>query len=267
MLCSLAMDSRPVGMFDSGVGGLSVLRHFQRLAPNERVVYFADTAWFPYGPRPAAEVRKRSFAITRRLLEADCKLIVVACNTASAAAIEDLRQARDVAFVGMVPGVKPARAASLSGRVAILATDGTFGGPLYERVVEEFGRGVTIDTVVGTGLAELVERGFTGTPEARDSVREALGPAVNRGADTVVLGCTHYHLLADDILEVYPGLALIDTSEPVARRAVQVLAEAGLVAPADQRGQLDIIVSGERQAFRKTMMHLGFEPAREETCV
>src|SRR5215213_1909681 len=94
------MDSRPVGMFDSGAGGLSILREFQRLAPAERVVYFADTGWFPYGPRPAAEVRKRAFAITQRLLLADCKLIVVACNTASAAAVADLRQAFEVPFVG-----------------------------------------------------------------------------------------------------------------------------------------------------------------------
>ena len=262
ILC--VMDSRPVGIFDSGVGGLSVLRHFRRLSPQERVIYFADTAWFPYGPRPAAEVRKRSFAITDRLIAAGCKLIVVACNTASAAAIADLRQAWEIPFVGMVPGVKPASAASKSGRVVILATDGTFDGDLYARVVDEFGRGVAIETVPGTGLAELVERGEAGTAGARKAVREALARPIAKGADTVVLGCTHYHFLVEDIEAEFPGLTLIDTSEPVARRAIQLLEEQDIAAPPRQQGELDLIVSGDRAAFKSVMSALGFEPTPQE---
>ncbi|MGE5595410.1 MAG: glutamate racemase [Hyphomicrobiales bacterium] len=258
------MDPRPVGVFDSGVGGLSVLQHFQRLAPNEHVIYFADTAYFPYGPRPAAEVRKRSFAIASRLLRSDAKLIIVACNTASAAAIADLRDAFPVPFVGMVPGLKPAAMTSKSGSVAILATPGTLDGQLYARVVEEFGRGTRITNVPGHGLADLVERGEFGSQRARQAVRAALGPAVEAGADTVVLGCTHYHFLAGDILAEFPGLALIDTSEPVARRAVQVLEEADLAAPRGQQGRLDLIVSGEREPFRKIMARLGFAAAPTE---
>ncbi len=257
------MDSRPVGIFDSGVGGLSVLRHFQRLAPHERLIYFADTAWFPYGARPAAEVRKRAFAITDRLLVAGCKLIIVACNTASAAAIADLRQAWDIPFVGMVPGVKPARSASKSGRVVILATDGTFDGELFSRVVDEFG-GVHIESVPGTGLAELVERGKAGTVEAREAVRNALAAPLSRGADTVVLGCTHYHFLAEDILAEFPEITLIDTSEPVARRAIQLLEEQQLTAPAGQQGELDLIVSGDRDSFKAAMAALGFQPTHQE---
>ena len=258
------MDNRPVGMFDSGVGGLSVLRHFQRLAPNERVVYFADTAWFPYGPRPAAEVRKRAFAITRRLLESDVKLIIVACNTASAAAIADLRQAFDVPFVGMVPGVKPAASRSRAGHVAILATPGTLDGDLYARVVEEFGRGTKISSVPGYGLAELVEDGGAESEEAHARLRELLGPADRAGADTVVLGCTHYHFLGAAIAAEFPGLAIVDTSEAVARRAVQVLDDGGLRARADAPGGIDLIVSGDHAAFRAAMARLGFEPAHAE---
>jgi glutamate racemase len=258
------MDSRPVGIFDSGVGGLSVLRHFQRLAPNENITYFADTAWFPYGPRPAAEVRKRAFAITNHLTSLGCKMIIVACNTASAAAIDDLRQAWDIPFVGMVPGVKPARVASKAGRVVILATNGTLDGELYARVVDEFGKGVTIESVSGARLAELVEHGRSGSPEARAAVREALGPALSRGADTVVLGCTHYHFLSDAIAAEFPGVAIIDTSEPVARRAVQVLAELDIVAPSDQEGHFDLIVSSDRAAFKNTMAKLGFAPTHQE---
>lgn len=258
------MDSRPVGIFDSGVGGLSVLRYFQQLAPHERVIYFADTDYFPYGPRPSAEVRKRSFAVTDRLLRSGVKLIVVACNTASAAAIEDLRRAFPVPFVGMVPGVKPAATSSKSGRVAILATPGTLDGDLYARVVDEFGGRAKIASVPGTGLAELVEHGEAHSPAARSAVRRALGPEIAEGADTVVLGCTHYHFLAADILAEFPGISIIDTSEAVARRAAQVLAEADALAPESQEGELDLIVTGDREQFRLAMARLGFSPASME---
>jgi glutamate racemase len=258
------MDPRPVGVFDSGVGGLSVLRHFQELAPAEHVIYFADTAFFPYGPRPAAEVRKRTFAIANRLLQSDVKLIIVACNTASAAAIADLRAAFPVPFVGMVPGLKPATQNSRAGNVAILATPGTLDGELYARVVDEFGRSARVTNVPGHGLADLVESGGANSPEARDAVRRALAPAVEAGADTVVLGCTHYHFLADDITTEFPGMALVDTSEPVARRAIQVLREQGLEAPAGQQGRLDLIVTGDRAAFRQRMSELGFAQDTEE---
>lgn len=261
VVSSIPMDARPVGIFDSGVGGLSVLRFFQRLAPTEHVIYFADTAYFPYGPRPSAEVRKRSFAVVNRLLTSDVKMVIVACNTASAAAIEDLRQAFPVPLVGMVPGLKPAATSSKRGRVAILATPGTLDGELYSRVVEEFGRATRIANVSGNGLADIVERGEAGTPVARDAVRAALAPEIAAGADTVVLGCTHYHFLAPDIAAEFPEIVIIDTSEAVARRAVQVLAESNLEAPAEQTGALDLIVSGDRDQFRAAMAKLGFESA------
>jgi glutamate racemase len=258
------MDSRPVGMFDSGVGGLSVFEEFQRLAPNENVVYFADTAWFPYGPRPAAEVRKRSFAITQRLLQSEAKLIIVACNTASAAAVADLREAFDVPFVGMVPGVKPAAMQSTSGRVVILATEGTLDGELYARVVEEFGRAATIVSVPGSGLAELVETGRAGSDASRRAVERILGREIEAGADTVVLGCTHYHFLAGDIETVVPGVAIVDTSAAVARRALQVLEERGQRAPDGGRGGLNLIVTGDREAFAEAMGRLGFSRQLEQ---
>ena len=258
------MDPRPVGMFDSGAGGLSVLAAFQRLAPAERIVYFADTAYFPYGPRPAAEVRKRSFAITHRLSASDVKMVVVACNTASAAAIDDLRQAWDIPFVGMVPGLKPAAQASKSGVVAILATEGTLDGDLYARVRGQFGRETRVLNVPGNGLAELVEHGLAASPDARLAVREALAPAVAAGADTVVLGCTHYNFLVPAIEAEFPGLALVDTSEPVARRAQQVLVERGLEAPPGANPELDLIVSGDRASFRAVMQGLGFQPSLVE---
>jgi glutamate racemase len=209
-------------------------------------------------------VRKRSFAVVRRLLESDVKMVIVACNTASAAAIGDLREAFGVPFVGMVPGVKPAAMASRSGHVAILATAGTLDGDLFNRVVEDFGRGTRIHTVPSSTLADIVERGETGTKTARDAVREALSAEVAAGADTVVLGCTHYHFLAEDILAEFPGIALVDTSEAVARRAVQVLDERGISAPPGEPGTLSFIVSGDHGAFLAVVRRLGFAPAVEE---
>lgn len=264
MLSSLPMDPRPVGMFDSGAGGLSVLRPFMELAPNERVIYFADTAFFPYGPRPAAEVRKRSFAIVHRLQQAGVKMVVVACNTASSAALSDLREGfPDLPFVGMVPGLKPAAQRSRSGVVAVLATPGTLDGELLARVREEFGRGTNVIQVPGDGLAAMVEHGETGTPRIRQRLHELLDRPVEKGADTVVLGCTHYHFLDDDLRDEFPGLELVDTSEAVARRAVAVLAEKDLQAPPGQPGELDLIVSGDHAAFYAVMDHLGFHRASE----
>ena len=262
-----AMDPRPVGIFDSGVGGLSVLGQFRQLAPSERLIYFADSGYFPYGPRPAAEVRKRAFAIVHRLLESDVKMVIVACNTASAAAIDDLRQMFDIPFVGMVPGVKPAAGRSRSGRVAILATPGTLDGDLYTRVVEEFGGQTKITNVSGGGLAEIVEDGHAGTVAARAALREILGPEVAAGADTVVLGCTHYHFLTNDIRAEFPGIDIVDTSEAVARRAAQVLHELGQFAPAEQAGRLDLIVTGDPVRFRATMAKLGFTPTPMEATI
>ena len=141
---------------------------------------------------------------------------------------------------------------------------GTLGGELYARVVGEFARGTRIVEVPGHGLAELVEAGGAGTPTARDAVQDALAREVTAGADTVVLGCTHYHFLEADIREDFPGVAIVDTSEAVARRALQVLREQGMEAPTDQTGALDLIVTGDRTAFRESMRKLGFEPSVKE---
>jgi glutamate racemase len=191
-------------------------------------------------------------------------MVVVACNTASAAAIADLREAFPIPFVGMVPGVKPGANLSRSKRVVILATSGTMDGDLYTRVVDEFGRGTLIRHLHNDSLADVVERGRAGTDLARAEIRAALDPEVQAGADTVVLGCTHFHFLASAIHAEYPNLALIDTSEAVARRAVQVLAERDELAPPGEPGALDIIVSGDRARFDEVAETLGVVPVATE---
>lgn len=247
--------SPAIGCFDSGVGGLSVARSLRALLPSVRLVYFADTAWFPYGGRPPAEVRKRAFAAARALLDAGSELIVVACNTASAAALQDLRAAFPVPFVGMVPGLKPAAVSSRNGRVAVLATPGTLDGELLRRVQEEYGAGVTVERVAGHGLAELVEQGRAATPEVRVRLRQLLTPAIERGADVIVLGCTHYHFLADDVRSEFPGVEVVETSEPVARRAAQLWLDAGRPKDAGDGG-LELLVSGPRRRFEEVARSL-----------
>jgi glutamate racemase len=182
-----------IGIFDSGVGGLSVLRVIRERLPAQAVLYLADQAHVPYGPRPMEEVYAFSEAITRYLLGQGARLIVVACNTASAAALYPLRAAfPDIPFVGMEPAVKPAAEVTHSGVVGVLATPATFQGALYASVVERFASGVTVLQDVCPGLVGRIEAGDLDGPQTRAILEKALRPMLARGMDTVVMGCTHY---------------------------------------------------------------------------
>ena len=233
-------DSRPVGFFDSGVGGRCIEREFLRLCPHERTVYLADSAHCPYGNRPAEEIVRLSEANVRRLLAADCKLIVVACNTATAAAIDVLRANHpEVPFVGLEPAVKPAALRSRSGVVAVLATQGTFGGRLYRETCRRFARGVTVIATVADEFVTLVEELGGADVTRLDAetasrvervVRAKIEPLLAAGADYVVLGCTHFPHLRPVIERIAAGRAtVLDSSEAVARQVRRVLRERGLL--------------------------------------
>jgi len=182
---------RPIGIFDSGIGGLTVLRAVHQLMPDEPLLYLADQAHVPYGPRSLDEVRRFSIAITAYLLEQGARLIVVACNTASAAALKTLRQAfPEVPFVGMEPAVKPAAEHTRSGVVGVLATPATFQGELYTSVVERFGQGVKLVQHTCPGLVNQIENGALDAPETRQILEQALWPMLEQGIDTIVVGCT-----------------------------------------------------------------------------
>lgn len=190
-------------MFDSGVGGLSIFQEVTRLLPNESILYFADTLHCPYGEREPSEVAEFSEAITRFLLKKHCKLIVVACNTATAMAIDALRRNfPDVPFVGMEPAIKPAALKSRTKTVGVLATTGTFHGRLFQATRERFAGDVRVLTAVGTGLVELVEAGYGDSPEAEALLRQYLTPMLEVGMDRLVLGCTHYAFLSATIWRV-----------------------------------------------------------------
>ena len=222
---------RPVGFFDSGVGGKCVLEAFRRLCPNEKTVYVADTAHCPYGNRPQDEVVRLSEECVRKLIDCGCKMIVVACNTATAAAIDFLRGKHpELPFVGMEPALKPAVQTTRSGVVGVLATAGTFRGRLYNETKERFAGGVKVLSVVADEFVGLVERGETDGPEVERAVRARVEPLLEAGADRIVLGCTHFPHLKPVIERVCAGRAeVLDSSDAVARQARRVLASRGLL--------------------------------------
>ena len=223
--------SSPVGFFDSGIGGRCILEAFQRLCPDEETIYIADTEHCPYGNRPPEEVFRLSEDCTRRLLAKNCKMIVVACNTATAAAIRHLRMAHpEIPFVGVEPALKPAAAKSKTGVVAVLATAGTFRGRHYGDTKARFATGVRVIATMADEFVSLVERGETSGAEAERIVRERIEPLLAEGADEIVLGCTHFPHLKPLIEKVCAGRAeVIDPSDAVARQAKHVLEERGLL--------------------------------------
>jgi glutamate racemase len=218
-----------IGIYDSGMGGLSVMRAVRMLLPTHNLLYLADTAFCPYGPRPVEEVRDRALACTGWLIEQGVQMVVVACNTASSAALELLRAEYLVPIVGMEPGVKPAVAATRSGQVGILATSGTLTGQRFASLVQRFASRVAVQTVPCPGLVERVELGDLDGPQTREVLEACLHPLQAEGVDTIVLGCTHFHFVAPLIREVAgPEVTVIDTALAVARQVARVAAQIGL---------------------------------------
>ncbi len=229
----------PIGIFDSGVGGLSVWRAIRALLPAEDLIYVADQAHVPYGPRRLEEVRDFSLGITRFLLSAGAKIIVIACNTASAAALRELRQLYPaVPFVGMEPAVKPAAERTQTGVVGVLATPATFQGALYASVVERFAADVRLLQHTCPGLVQQIEAGALHAPETRAILEQALTPMLAAGIDTVVLGCTHYPFVIPLIEEVTKGRArVIDPAPAIARQVKRVLAARNALQPVGRMGK------------------------------
>ncbi len=219
------MTKGPVGFFDSGVGGKCILNAFKRLCPDEETVYIADSRHCPYGNKSSEEIIRLSEACVKRLLKKRCKLIVVACNTATAAAIDYLRaKYPKTPFVGIEPAVKPAALKSKSGVVAVLATEGTFNGRLYRETSKKFAKNVTILASVADEFVTMVERGETKGAKALAAVKRRLDPLLAAGADHIVLGCTHFPHLKELMEKVVKDRAIVvDPSEAVARQAKRLL--------------------------------------------
>jgi glutamate racemase len=248
-----------LGVFDSGIGGLSILRELRRRLPARDIDYFADQAHVPYGPRPMEEVRRFSEGIAAFLIERGSPLLVVACNTASAAALTSLRSRfPEIPIVGMEPAVKPAAETSRTGVVGVLATPATFQGELFASVVERFARGVRLINRTAPGLVERIEAGDLDGPETRRLLEQALEPIRREGADTLVLACTHYPFVIPLIQDIVgPEVRVIDPAPAIARQTERRLVEAGLSAgPAQGAGKLTLFSTGNASGLARMAMTL-----------
>ena len=222
----------PIGIFDSGLGGISVWQALHDALPNESLIYLGDGARCPYGTRSRQVVRDFTFEAVERLLTEGCKMIVVACNTATAVAIKELRESYpNIPFVGLEPAVKPAALTTKSGVIGVLATKRSLEGDHFRRAEEKYGSEVRILKAVGEGFVEAVENNLEHTTETEDMVRRVVEPLVAQGVDKLVLGCTHYPFLRSVIERVAgDGVEIIDSSEAVARRVANLLDENGIRA-------------------------------------
>lgn len=259
------MSKAAIGVFDSGLGGLSVLRELVAALPFEDFIYVSDAGHCPYGGKRASEITDRAEAITDFLLAKGVKLIVVACNTATIAAIESLRATYTVSFVGMEPAVKPAAALTRSGVVGVLATGAALAGEKLHQLIERHAAGVRVLTQPCPGLVELVEQGELASAETQTLVRRYTAPLLAAGADVLVLGCTHYPFLKDVIQQaVGPEVTLLDTGAAVARRTASLIASEQLASTSQQTGCIRWFTSGDPMIVAETAGQLWGAPLHVE---
>lgn len=220
------MHSKPIGVFDSGVGGLSVLNALQKILPNEDFIYVADQAFAPYGKRTKTTIAERATQITEWLLQQDCKLVVVACNTATTNAITHLREHFSIPFVGIEPAIKPAALGSKTGVIGVLATEGTLSSELFQATTQDYTQGLSVLNQVGHGLVELVEQGEATSTAAERQLKTILAPMLKQPIDHLVLGCTHYPFLTNALKNVLPKhVTIVDCSDAVARQTHRLLGQ------------------------------------------
>lgn len=254
------MDNRPIGIYDSGLGGLTVWREVRRALPRESLVYLGDGKNCPYGSRPREEVARLADESVGRLVAEGCKMVVVACNTATAAAIDLLRaKYAPLPIVGMEPAVKPACLATRSGVVGVLATERSLDGDLFRRTAARYGAGIEVVAAPGRGFVELVEGDREATREAEEAVRSAVAGMLARGADQIVLGCTHYPFLVPVLERVVAGrgVAIVDPSPAVARRVAQLLDAGDLRCAPDAVPRYDFLTFAD-EAYRLRLERKAF---------
>ena len=242
-----------IGIFDSGSGGLSVLKEILRVLPGEHFIYYSDDGHCPYGNKSTEYILERSKSIAKELIEDGAQVIVIACNTATAASIKTLRQDwPEIPFIGMEPAVKPAAARSESGVVGVLATESTLHAEKYIRTREKYSSGVKVVERCGKGFVELVESGCTQGELAERVVRESLQPLLDAGADTIVLGCTHYPFLLP-IMQKIAGdkVCFIDPAPAVTKRLLSVIEEEGIELSGNARPHIEIKSSGSDETARR----------------
>jgi glutamate racemase len=250
-------SQQPVGVFDSGVGGLSVLRHVHDLLPDERLIYVADGAHMPYGALTSEAVEERCQRIAGFFVKQGAKALVVACNTATAAAIENLRRDFPLPIIGMEPAVKPAVEATKAGVIGVLATSGTLASEKFSGLVKRFGSSAEVIFQPGFGLVELVEAGDFDSDKTRRLLKANLLPLLERGVDALVLGCTHYPFLTPLIQEIAGrDVTILDTGSAIAVELKRQLEKNRLTAAEDSTGSLQFFSSGDVEHSQSMISHL-----------
>ena len=263
---SILNDNRPIGVFDSGVGGISVLKHIHTLLPHEDLLYVADSKYAPYGSRSPAEITERCFEIADFLIAKDAKALVVACNTATAAAIDAMRAKYDlpsfnIPIIGMEPAVKPAAEASKNGIIGVLATVGTLKSAQFAALLENYGRNVEVVTQACVGLVECVERGELSNPSTLELIQQYCKPLIDEGADTIVLGCTHYPFVRPLIEQVVgTEVALIDTGAAVAKYLQKRLQALGLLDGAKEKSAVTFYTNSDAENAKQVISQLWGQP-------
>jgi glutamate racemase len=264
----------PIGVFDSGVGGLSVLRHIRAQLPHEHLMYVADSGFAPYGDKPESVVAARTLLIARFLIERGAKALVVACNTATVAAIKEVRAHYPLLpIVGVEPGLKPAAALTRSGTVGVLATERTLTGAKFLQLRQQVAGASNAQFLLQpcVGLVDLIEQGHVDGPAVTALLQRYVRPLLDQGADTLVLGCTHYPFVQATINAVVAGyhvapVTLVDTGDAVARQLARLLTGAGLLRTGDGAApRLDAYCSAGRQALVLAFASLlNLQPSIEE---
>ena len=247
-MSSQSISQQAIGVMDSGVGGISVLKHIHALLPHENLMYVADSKYAPYGNKTAEEITARCMILADFLIAQNVKALVVACNTATAAAIDELRETFDIPIIGMEPAVKPAAEASKNGVIGVLATVGTLKSAQFAALLESYGRNVKVVTQACVGLVECIERGELDTPETKALIRQYTAPLLADGADTIVLGCTHYPFVKHVIQEIVGDkITLIDTGAAVAKQLKRQLEEKDLLSTNQQKVEVKFWTNSEAE--------------------
>ncbi len=245
------MNKQPIGIFDSGLGGLTVWREVHRLLPNEDIIYLADSKNAPYGEKSKQEIIDLCFKNTEFLLSKGCKLIVVACNTASTNAVAELRAHFPIQFIRIQPAIKPAALQTKTKSIGILATKGTLTSELFYENTKKFAQGVTVVEQVGNGIVNLMENGKMYSEEMDSLLKKYLYPMLEKKVDHIVLGCTHYPFLIPQIKEIIGyQVAVLDTGEPVARQTKNILTQENLLNDNETPGKQTFYVNKDPKVFQ-----------------
>lgn len=244
------MDNRPIGIFDSGLGGLTVLAEILKVLPDEELIYFGDTLRFPYGPKNKQDVRNFSFKIADFLCQQDVKVIVVACNTATASALNDLKQSYDIPVIGVIkPGARTAVSATENNRIGVIATEGTVASGAYEKAAKEIRQDIKVYSNPAPALVEYVEKGIFSGKGLEKTIDSYLSPLLGNGIDALILGCTHFPLIQDVIGKQAGKVIVINSAVETAKDLKGILEEKGLLSSVRQSPKRIFFETGNKSRF------------------